>query len=256
MPASITLQSWGIPEPVCILLSAMQTMRFFLCTDFGESAESYDRSIKDHTLGLGQGNAAAGPGFLAFSAQIVNVYLCEGHGACFQTSYTQRPFMIAAAIYVDDTDLTHMTKSITALPSKLIAHSQQSTDAWGGLAIATVAALKPKKCYAHFRNSQFSNGQTSMGNIGFLPEPLTQIPRSKSHSLMVCLPQSQHYLLLKPPLCLEFGLAPLHAKQSIYQICAGRDTFGQINSIHTPSLIPRPGPASPVNYSLGCCGVF
>jgi hypothetical protein len=116
-PASIALQSWGIPrEPVCILLSAMQTMHFFLRAGFGESTESYGGFIKDRTVGLGQGNVAAGPGFLALSAQIVNAYLHKGHGALFQTSYTRHPFTIAAVIYVDDRDLTHMTKSITASP--------------------------------------------------------------------------------------------------------------------------------------------
>jgi hypothetical protein len=124
-PASIALQSWEIRcEPVCVLLSSMQTMCFFLCTGFGESTESYGRSIKDCTLGLGQGIAASGPGFLALSAQIVNAYLCKGHGAHFQTSYTRRPFRMAAVIYVDKMDLTHMKKSITASPSKLIAHSR------------------------------------------------------------------------------------------------------------------------------------
>jgi hypothetical protein len=124
-PASIMLQSWGIPrEPVRVLLSAMQTMRFFLCTGFGKSTESYGGSIEDCALGLGQGNATAGPGFLAISAQIINAYLHIGHGACFQTSYTPHPFMITAVIYVDNTDLTHMKKSITASPSELIAHSQ------------------------------------------------------------------------------------------------------------------------------------
>jgi hypothetical protein len=150
----------------------MQTMRFFLRTGFGESTESYSGSIEDCTLGLGQGNATAGPGFLTLSTQIINAYLRKGHGACFQTSYTRRPFTIAAVIYVDDTDLTHMTKSITASPSKLIAHSQRSTNAWGGLAIAMGAALKPKKCYTDFLTYQFNNGRASMWNIGFLPEPL------------------------------------------------------------------------------------
>jgi hypothetical protein len=81
-PASIALQSWGISwEPIQVLLLAMQTMRFFLCTRFGKSTESYGGSNEDCTLGLGQGNATAGPGILALSSLIVNAYLCKGHGA-------------------------------------------------------------------------------------------------------------------------------------------------------------------------------
>jgi hypothetical protein len=80
-PASIALQSWGVAqEPVPVLLLAMQTMRVFLYTGFGESTESYGGFGEDRTLGLGQGNAAAGPVFLALSSLIVNAYLCEGNG--------------------------------------------------------------------------------------------------------------------------------------------------------------------------------
>jgi hypothetical protein len=53
-PASIALKSWGIPrEAIWVLLIAMQMMRFFLCTGFGESSESYGGSMEDSTLGLG-----------------------------------------------------------------------------------------------------------------------------------------------------------------------------------------------------------
>jgi hypothetical protein len=86
-PASIALQSFGIPPPaIRVLLLAMQTMRLFLRKGYGESDQSYGGSTEDRTLGLGQGNAAAGPGFLAISSLIVNSYLREGHGARTITS--------------------------------------------------------------------------------------------------------------------------------------------------------------------------
>jgi hypothetical protein len=110
----------------------MQAMHFFLRTEFGESFKLYGRSNEDCTLGLGQGNAAAGPGFLALSAQIVNAYLCEGHNPRMVTSLTSRIFTLAAVIYVDDADLPHRTALVTATPSELIEHSQCSTNAWGG----------------------------------------------------------------------------------------------------------------------------
>jgi len=63
-PASIALQSFGVPQPaIRVLLIAIQTMQFFLRTGFGESARSYGGSSEHPTLGLGQGNAAAGPSF-------------------------------------------------------------------------------------------------------------------------------------------------------------------------------------------------
>ncbi len=58
--ASVALQSFGIPiEAVRVLLLAMQTMRYFLRTRFGESTQSYGGSMEDRMQGFRQGNAAA-----------------------------------------------------------------------------------------------------------------------------------------------------------------------------------------------------
>ncbi len=116
-PASIALQSWGVAwNPICVLLLAMQTMQFFLQTGFGKSSDSYAGSGKDCTTGLGQGNAAAGPGFLALSSLIINSYFQEGHRSRLVSSYTQRILVLAAVMYVDDTNLPHMTALVPATP--------------------------------------------------------------------------------------------------------------------------------------------
>ncbi len=78
---------------------------------------------------MGQGKAAAGPGFLALSAQIINAYLREGHCSRMVSSLTLRIFTLAAEIYVDDADLPHITALVTATPSELIEHSHHSTNA-------------------------------------------------------------------------------------------------------------------------------
>jgi len=118
----------------------MQTTRYFLQTGFGESTQSYGGSMEDRMQGYGQGNAAAGPGFLAISAQIVNAYLREGHGSQTLTSYSHRILILAAILYVDDTDMIHSTPSVTATAQELITHMQKATDTWGGLALSPVLA--------------------------------------------------------------------------------------------------------------------
>jgi hypothetical protein len=127
----------------------MQTMRFFLRTGYGELDRSYRGSTEDRTLGLGQGNGAAGPGFLAISSQIVNAYLQDGQGARTMTSLSHRCFILAAFLYVDDADNIYMTALVSATPKELIDHAQLLTNAWGGLAVATGAAMKPDKCFAY-----------------------------------------------------------------------------------------------------------
>ncbi len=179
-PASIALQSWGIAqEPIQILLLAMQTMHFFLCTGFAESTKSYGGSDEDRTLGLGQGNAAAGPGFLALSSLIINAYLRKGHGTRQVSNYSKRTLDLVAVIYMDDTDLPHMTKHVTATATELIEHLQQSTNVWKGLASATRLALKPEKCYAYFMTYMYTKGRASMADITNLPTPICMLLQSE-----------------------------------------------------------------------------
>jgi hypothetical protein len=79
---AVALQSFGILiEAVRVLLLAMQTMKYFLQTGFGESSQSYGSSMEDRMQGFGQGNAAAGPGFLAISVQMINAYLRDSHSS-------------------------------------------------------------------------------------------------------------------------------------------------------------------------------
>ncbi len=64
--AALLLRSFGVPQPaINVLLETMETMGFFLQTDFGESKTLYGGSHKERLAGHGQGNAAAGPGFTA-----------------------------------------------------------------------------------------------------------------------------------------------------------------------------------------------
>jgi hypothetical protein len=162
-PAIITLQSWGVSCPeIKVLLLAMQTMRFFLWIGYGESTVSYGGISKDRTLGFGQGNSAAGPGFLVLSAQIVNAYIHDGHGARLQRSFNGCLFVLALVIYVDNTDLPHVTALVMATPRELINHTQKSTNALGGLAMATGAALKLEKRFTYFMVYRFTNGRASM----------------------------------------------------------------------------------------------
>ncbi len=51
--------------------------------------------------------------------------------------------ILTVFMYVDDTDLVHWSRLPLCSPVKLIAVAQTATYAWGGLAIATGAAIKP-----------------------------------------------------------------------------------------------------------------
>ena len=120
-------------------------MRFFLHTGFGESTTSYGDTHKERLVGFGQGKSAAGPGFTAMSSLIVKAYLRDGFGAQIYSSYYRRLLILAAVMYVDNTDLVHWSCLPLCFPVELIATAQTATYAWSGLAIATGAAMKPDK---------------------------------------------------------------------------------------------------------------
>jgi hypothetical protein len=69
------------------LLATIETMRFFLCTQYRESAVLYGGTHEKCLAGYGQGNAAAGPGFAAMSLLIVKAYLRNGFGTQIYSSY-------------------------------------------------------------------------------------------------------------------------------------------------------------------------
>ncbi len=76
-----------------------------------------------------------------------------------------------------------MTPKVTALPSESIQHAQNSTNSWGGLAIATGAAMKPKKCFAYFMTYPVIRGCHTLGTIEDLPEPTASIQQADDHPL-------------------------------------------------------------------------
>ncbi len=74
-------------------------------------------------------------------------------------------------MYVDDTDLIHWSRTPDCNPKELIPAAQTATYAWGGLAIATGAAMKPEKCYAYFLLYRFDKGRAKLRTISSLPTP-------------------------------------------------------------------------------------
>ncbi len=87
---------------------------------------------EERLANYGQGNAAAGLGFTAMSSLIVNAYLCNGYGAQIYSSYYKQLLILAAVMYVEDTDLVHWSSVPSCTPTELIEAAQTVTSAWGG----------------------------------------------------------------------------------------------------------------------------
>ena len=117
-------------------------MKWYLKTAFGQSMTSFGGTPDDPSMGFGQGNGAAPPGFLAVSTLLVEVYWRQGHGARFTPGLAHNAFIIAAVIYVDDSDLLHLAQG-TPTDEDFLASVQAATVNWTGLVHASGGFLNP-----------------------------------------------------------------------------------------------------------------
>jgi len=95
------------------MLGAIENMKFFLRTGFGDSTSFAGGGISIKTQGLCQGNGAAPAGWAVISICIIRAHRKKDHGAKFLCPITQLQHHLSAILYVDDTDLLHinMTKN-------------------------------------------------------------------------------------------------------------------------------------------------
>ena len=131
---------------VVMMLYVLETMQWFLKTAFGQSESPFGGTRWVPSMGLGQGNGAAPPGFLAVSTLMNNLYCRQGHGTEFVGAWARNAFMLAAVLYIDNSDLLHMAKGYST-DDEFLASNQSATNDWAGLVHATGGSLKPQKCF-------------------------------------------------------------------------------------------------------------
>ncbi len=68
---------------VAMMLYVLKTMTWYLKTAFIQSKISFGGTALDPSMGLGQGNGVAPPGFLAVCTLMINVYRNLSHGVTF-----------------------------------------------------------------------------------------------------------------------------------------------------------------------------
>ena len=90
------------------MLGAIENMKFFLRTGFGDSTLFSGGRISIKTQGLCQGNRAAPAGWAVINICIIGAHRKKGHGAKFLCPITQLQHHLSAILYVDDTDLLHI----------------------------------------------------------------------------------------------------------------------------------------------------
>lgn len=175
--ASIALQAFSISiMMIKVMLSALQTMKFFLRTGFGDSKSFFGGTDSSPYGGLGQGNGAAPPAFTAVSTLLIMAFVAMGHGNEVECAITGFCFSIAAIMYVDDTDLLTWARSSCASDEEFRQQVQDAVTDWTKLVLATGGALRPDKCFWYWIAFRFKNGIPYYRSLRELPKEPILVP--------------------------------------------------------------------------------
>jgi hypothetical protein len=129
------------------MLTAIEEMKYFLRTAYGDSKEFAGSTIEVKYQGLCQGNGAAPAGWAVISITIIGAHKRKGHGGYFVCPISNLEGQLAAILFVDDTDLIHIRMDRNESVEEAHAALQSSIISWGNLLIATGGAFKPIKCF-------------------------------------------------------------------------------------------------------------
>ncbi len=172
------MQAYRVPyKMVHMMLEVLQQMQYYLRTGFGQANVPFGSCPDDPCFGLGQGNGAAPPGFSAISTLMINSYKSCNHGMRVLTPYSLLSFVLAAILYVDDTDLLHWDHLFQLSDDQFRQKVQLAITAWGNIVQATGGHLKQKKCFWYMMSWKFPNGCPRLKKIHELPPTPLVIPQ-------------------------------------------------------------------------------
>ncbi len=157
----MVFQAFDVPSTaVEAMLTTIQEMKFFLCTEFGNSMEFASSKFEIKTQGLCQGNWASPVGWAVVSICIINAHKKRENGAHFICPLTQLRSHIAGVIYVNNTDLIHFRTDVSESREDTFYELQEAIVNWGKLLLPSGGALKLAKCFFHLISFKFKTDGT------------------------------------------------------------------------------------------------
>jgi hypothetical protein len=175
--ASIALQRFKVCKVVvAMMLYVLKTITWYLKIAFGQSKISFGGKALDPSMGLGQGNDAAPPGFLAVCTLMINVYCNHGHGVTFIGAWAWDAFTLSAVLNVDNSNLFHMAIK-TPSDEEFLQLVQSATNDWAGLVHMTGGLLKPQKCFWYMLDWIWERGKAHLKTLYELPQNPLYIPQ-------------------------------------------------------------------------------
>jgi hypothetical protein len=92
---------------------------------------------------------------------------------------------MAALLYVDDTDLLHVSRSSSIPENVFCLEVQNATHYWASLLQATGGNLKPEKCYWYLLSYKFVQGRAVLKTKRELSAYTLQIPQPNSTNVVI-----------------------------------------------------------------------
>ncbi|KAL7506391.1 hypothetical protein ACHAXN_003689 [Cyclotella atomus] len=160
-------------------------MTFYLCTGYGVSKYGYSGTEDDPTFGLGQGNGMAPSGFTAVSLLMDESYKCLGRASIFAGAWSGVLFILAAIIYVDDTDLLILSRSRDQTLDDFFQQTKDAVMDWGLIMQATGGYLKATKCFWYMMAWRWKNSERTLRPLSQLPKYELMIPQKNGHPVPI-----------------------------------------------------------------------
>jgi hypothetical protein len=175
--AALGMRSFGVrATTIAVFLSCYQTMRFYLKTAYGVAKEPYGSTAETPFSSLLQGSGLAPWTFLCVSTLMINSYKENGYGAEYLSPITLQTIKLAAAMFVDDTDL-FFSGERGMTDEDFLSMVQEGINDWAKTVISTGGNIKITKSHAKVSVPIWNRGQCRPRSIRHLPVKSFTIPQ-------------------------------------------------------------------------------
>lgn len=145
---SLVMQRLGVhPNVIRCMLTAIQTMEHKVRTGYGNSDKHYGNDSTSPLQGGGQGNAVAGPLFIAISIILLNMLESAVKGVWLRTAMSLQFLHFIAIMYVDDTNILLAALDEFETIYEVITRAKKAAKLWQRAVSVSGGAVRPDKCY-------------------------------------------------------------------------------------------------------------
>jgi hypothetical protein len=113
------------------------------------------------------------------------LYKRLGHASVFAGAWSGVLFILAAIIYVDDTDLLILSCSWDQSLDEFFQQTQDAVMDWGLIVQATGGYLKATKCFWYMMAWQWKNGEPTLCPLSQLPKYKLMIPQKNGQPVPI-----------------------------------------------------------------------